>query len=53
MRPPVKVASFLRYILMPVAVFAVGVKAGVEYAKANYVSKDRKFIEGKIVKEKK
>ena len=31
------------------AVFAAGVKAGVEYAKRHYVVRDRKFIEGKII----
>lgn len=31
------------------AVFAGGVKAGVEYAKSHYVVRDRKFIEGKII----
>jgi hypothetical protein len=35
-----------------VGVFAVGAKAGVEYAKSVYVSKDRKFIKGEVVKEK-
>lgn len=35
------------------AAFAAGTKAGIEYAKNTYVSKDRKFIESKIVKEKK
>ena len=32
-----------------IAVFAAGTKAGIEYAKATYVSKDRKFIEGEVV----
>ena len=32
-----------------VGAFAAGSKAGVEYAKSRYVSRDRKFIEGKIV----
>jgi N-acetylglutamate synthase-like GNAT family acetyltransferase len=30
-----------------------GIKAGVEYAKGTYVSKDRKFVEGEVLKEKK
>ena len=34
-----------------VAVFAAGTKAGIEYAKNHYVVKDRKFIEGKILKD--
>jgi hypothetical protein len=34
------------------AAFAAGTKAGVEYAKNTYVSKDRKFIKGEIVNEK-
>jgi hypothetical protein len=47
-----KPASFLRYILLPAAVLAAGVKLGVEYAKKTYVAKDRKFIEGEIVDKK-
>jgi hypothetical protein len=31
------------------AAFAAGAKAGVEYAKTIYVSKDRKFIKGEVV----
>lgn len=31
------------------AAFVAGSKFGVEYAKARYVSRDRKFIEGKLV----
>ncbi len=34
-----------------VATFVAGTKAGVEYAKNHYVAKDRKFIEGKIIKD--
>jgi hypothetical protein len=41
--------TFLRYILLPAVVFAAGIKAGVEYAKGTYVSKDRKFVEGEVV----
>ncbi len=44
-----KPANFLRYILLPAAAIAVGIKAGIEYAKLTYVSKDRKFIEGEVV----
>jgi hypothetical protein len=46
-----------RWVLLPAVVFAAGaaagVKAGIEYAKGNYVSKDRKFVEGEVVKDKK
>lgn len=31
------------------AAFAAGTKTGIEYAKSRYVSRDRKFIEGKVV----
>lgn len=48
-----KLGTFVRYILLPTAALAVGVKAGIEYAKSTYVSRDRKFIEGEIVEEKK
>jgi hypothetical protein len=34
-----------------IAAFAAGAKAGVEYAKNTYVSKERKFIKGEVVKE--
>ena len=47
-----KPSNFLRYILLPAVVFAAGIKAGVKYAKGHYVSKDRKFIEGEIIKDK-
>jgi hypothetical protein len=47
-----KPSSFLRWVLLPAIVFAAGIKAGVEYAKGTYVSKDRKFIEGERVKDK-
>lgn len=33
------------------AAFAAGTKAGIEYAKGTYVSRDRKFIEGKVVRD--
>jgi hypothetical protein len=49
--------SAWRWVLLPAVVFAAGaaagVKAGIEYAKGTYVSKDRKFIEGERVKEEK
>jgi len=48
----VKPANFLRYIILPAAALAAGVKAGVWYAQSVYVSKDRKFIEGAILKDK-
>jgi hypothetical protein len=41
------------FVAALVATFAAGAKTGIEYAKANYVSRDRKFIEGKVVKAKK
>ena len=34
-----------------IAAFAAGTKAGFKYAQDHYVAKDRKFIEGKIVKD--
>jgi hypothetical protein len=40
------------YLAVVVAAFAVGTKAGVEYAKSVYVSKDRKFIKGETVEQK-
>jgi len=46
-----------RWALLPAVVFAAGaaagVKAGIKYAKGTYVSKDRKFIKGEIIKDKK
>jgi hypothetical protein len=52
-----KKRSALRWVLLPAVVFAAGaaagIKAGIEYAKGNYVSKDRKFIEGEIIDDKK
>ena len=41
--------NFLRYVLLPALALAAGLKLGVKYAKDNYVSKDRKFIEGEVV----
>jgi hypothetical protein len=46
-----KPANFLRYILLPLIAAAAGVKIGVKYAQDHYVVKDRKFIEGKIIKD--
>lgn len=34
------------------AAFAAGTKTGIEYAKSRYVSRDRKFIEGKVIDKK-
>jgi hypothetical protein len=46
-----------RWVVLPAVVFAAGaaagVKAGIEYAKGTYVPKDRKFVEGEVIKEKK
>lgn len=47
-----KPAKFLRIIVVPAAMLAAGIKVGIWYAKSHYVSKDRKFIEGEIVKDK-
>ena len=49
MRP----SNFLRYIVLPAAALAAGVKLGIKYAGDHYVSKDRKFIEAEISKRKK
>lgn len=48
-----KPANFLRYVLLPAAAVAVGVKLGIEYAQKHYVAKDRKFIKGEIISEDK
>jgi hypothetical protein len=46
-----------KWLLLPAVIFsagaAAGVKAGIEYAKGTYVSRDRKFVEGEVVNEKK
>jgi len=47
-----KPTNFLRYIVLPAAALAAGIKLGVRYAKNHYVVKDRKFIEGKVVEKK-
>lgn len=48
-----KSANFLRYVVLPAAVLATGVKLGVKYAQSVYVVKDKKFIEGEVLKGKK
>ena len=40
----------LGFLAALAAAFAAGTKTGVKYAENHYVSKDRKFIEGKILK---
>jgi hypothetical protein len=40
------------FLAVVVGAFAAGTKAGVEYAKAVYVSKDRKFIKGEVINKK-
>lgn len=47
-----KPANFLRYVLLPAAAVAAGVKLGIKYAQEVYVSKDRKFIEGEVIDDK-
>jgi len=49
----VKPANFLRYVVLPAVAVAAGVKLGIKYAQDHYVVKDKKFIEGKVLKEKK
>jgi len=46
----VKPANFLRYVLLPAVAVAAGVKLGIKYAQSVYVVKDKKFIEGKVLK---
>jgi len=41
-----KPGNFLRYIVLPAAAIAAGVKLGIKYAQDHYVVKDKKFIEG-------
>ena len=48
-----KPSNFLRYILLPAAALAAGVKLGIKYAEDHYVSKDRKFIEAEITRREK
>jgi len=49
----VKPANFLRYVLLTLLGLVAGTKLGVKYAKDNYVSKDRKFIKGEVIKDEK
>jgi hypothetical protein len=44
-----KLANILRYVILPAVAVAAGVQLGINYAKNHYVSRDRKFIEGKSV----
>jgi hypothetical protein len=46
-----KPVNFLRYVLLPAIALGAGVKLGIMYAQGHYVAKDRKFIEGEVVKE--
>jgi hypothetical protein len=48
-----KPANFLRYIVLPAAAVAAGIKLGIKYAEDHYVSKDRKFIDAEILKREK
>jgi len=48
-----KPANFLRYVILPAAAVAAGVKLGIKYAQDHYVSKDRRFIEAEILKRQK
>jgi len=41
----------LGFLAAVLAAFGIGTKTGVRYAKDHYVSKDRKFIEGKVIKD--
>ena len=45
-----KPANFLRYVLLPAVAVAAGAKLGVKYAQSVYVSKDKKFIKGEVVR---
>lgn len=40
------------FLLALAAAFSAGTQAGIKYAKDHYVSKDRKFIDGKVVEDK-
>ena len=48
-----KPAKLLRYVLLTMLGLVAGTKLGVKYAKDNYVAKDRKFIKGEVVDDKK
>lgn len=45
-----KPSNFLRYVVLPAAALVAGVKLGIKYAKDHYVVKDKKFIEGEVIK---
>ncbi|HSW78928.1 MAG TPA: hypothetical protein VLF88_02860 [Candidatus Babeliales bacterium] len=45
-----KATNFFKYVILPVAALAAGIKLGIKYAQGTYVSKDRKFIEAEISK---
>lgn len=40
----------LGFLAALVAAFSAGTKTGIDYAKGHYVVKDKKFIEGEVVK---
>lgn len=48
-----KTGNFLRYVVLPAAMLAAGLKLGIKYAQNHYVSKDRRFIEAEILKREK
>lgn len=48
-----KPSNFFRYVVLPAAAVAAGVKIGIKYAQDHYVSKDRKFIEAEIARREK
>jgi len=48
-----KPSNFLRYVVLPAAAVAAGIKLGIKYAQDHYVSKDRKFIEAEIARREK
>lgn len=48
-----KPSKFFRYVVLPAAAMAAGVRLGIKYAQDHYVSKDRKFIEAEISKREK
>ncbi len=48
-----KIVRLLKYVVLPAAAMAAGMKLGVKYAQSVYVVKDKKFIEGQVVKDDK
>jgi len=46
----VKPVNVVRYLLLPAVTLVLGVKLGIRYAQDHYVIKDKKFIEGEVVK---